>query len=59
MEENRLTAEGQILHERVHTAAVESRGDVRLEYDVALRSLASGVAGRADMVEFHRRVDGR
>lgn len=51
--ENRLTAEGRILHERVHTAGGESRGRVRVEFDVPIRSLRLGLIGRADIVEFH------
>ena len=51
--ENRLTAEGRILHERVHTAGKESRRRLRVEYDVPIRSLRLGVTGRADIVEFH------
>lgn len=53
--ENRLTAEGRIMHERVHEADRESRGDVRIEYGVPLRSLRLGLVGKADVVEFHRK----
>lgn len=53
-DENRLTAEGRIMHERVHEADRESRGDVRIEYGVPLRSLRLGLIGKADVVEFHR-----
>jgi CRISPR-associated exonuclease Cas4 len=56
--ENRLTAEGRILHERVHTAARESRRKIRVEYDMPIRSVALGLTGRADVVEFHLREDG-
>lgn len=55
--ENRLTAEGRILHERVHTAGKESRRRMRIEFDVPLRSLELGVTGRADIVEFHLQDD--
>jgi CRISPR-associated exonuclease Cas4 len=51
--ENRLTAEGRIMHERVHEADRESRGDVRIEYGVPLRSLKLGLIAKADVVEFH------
>jgi CRISPR-associated exonuclease Cas4 len=57
-EENRLTAEGRILHERVHTAAGESRSKVKLEFDMPIRSLEFGLIGRADVVEFHLQDDG-
>ncbi|MGB3224468.1 MAG: CRISPR-associated protein Cas4 [Desulforhopalus sp.] len=56
--ENRLTAEGRILHERVHTAAKESRRTIRTEFDVPIRSLKLGVIGRTDIVEFHLQDDG-
>jgi CRISPR-associated exonuclease Cas4 len=53
-EENRLTAEGRIMHERVHEAGNESRGDVRIARGVPLRSMRLGLVGMADMVELHR-----
>ena len=56
--ENRLTAEGRILHERVHTAAKESRRKVRIEFDMPIRSLELGLTGRADVVEFHLQKNG-
>ncbi len=54
-EENRLTAEGRIMHEKVHEVGQESRGEVRIERGVALRSLRLGLIGKADVVEFHKR----
>ncbi len=56
--ENRLTAEGRIMHERVHEEDWESRGDVRIERGVGLRSLRLGLIGKADVVEYHRQPDG-
>lgn len=53
-EENRLTAEGRLLHEKVHEEEGEVRGDVRTARAVRLRSLRLGIAGMADVVEFHR-----
>lgn len=55
--ENRLTAEGRILHERVHTAARESRRKIKVEFDMPIRSLELGIIGRADVVEFHLQDD--
>lgn len=52
--ENRLTAEGRVLHERVHAPGNESRGRTRIVRDLALRSDSLGLSGRADVVEFHR-----
>ncbi len=54
--ENQYTAEGRILHERVDTPHSESRGEVRSATGLALRSLRLGLTGRADVVEFHRRM---
>ena len=48
-----FTAEGRIMHERVHEAGRESRGEVRVEFGVPLRSLRLGLTGKADVVEFH------
>jgi CRISPR-associated exonuclease Cas4 len=53
-DENRATAEGRIMHERVHEQDRESRGNVRIEYGLPLRSLRLGLIGKADVVEFHR-----
>jgi len=54
--ENLYTAEGRIMHERVDAGGQTSRGDVRVEYGVPLRSLRLGVTGKADAVEFHRKA---
>ncbi|MDP1992165.1 MAG: CRISPR-associated protein Cas4 [Syntrophales bacterium] len=56
--ESGRTAEGRIMHERVHDESRESRGDVRIDYGVSLRSLRLGLIGKADVVEFHRRLNG-
>jgi CRISPR-associated exonuclease Cas4 len=56
--ESGRTAEGRILHERVHDESRASRGDVRIDYGVSLRSLRLGLIGKADVVEFHRQLDG-
>ncbi|MDR2793833.1 MAG: CRISPR-associated protein Cas4 [Treponema sp.] len=50
-EENRFTAEGEVLHERVHSEHYESRKTYRQEYDMAVRSLEWGVTGKCDLVE--------
>lgn len=52
--ENRLTAEGRIMHERVHKAGRESRKDKKVEYDLPLHSFKLGLTDRADVVEFHK-----
>jgi len=55
--ENLFTAEGRVMHERVHEADRESRGDIRVEYSMPLRSLRLGLIAKADVVEFHRNRD--
>lgn len=52
--ESGLTAEGRIMHEKVHEQDRESRGNVRIEYGLPLRSLKLGLSGKADVVEFYR-----
>ena len=56
--ENLFTAEGKVMHDKVDTANRESRGKIRIEYGVPLRSLRLGLIGKADVVEFHRKDDG-
>lgn len=55
--ENRLTAEGRILHEKAHQDQKESRGGLRVERGLSLRSLVMGIVGKADVVEFHREAE--
>jgi CRISPR-associated exonuclease Cas4 len=52
--ENEHTVEGRHAHEHAHDAGGESRGDVRIVRALPLRSLAFGLGGVADVVEFHR-----
>lgn len=56
--ENLFTAEGRIMHDKVDTANRESRGKIRIEYGVPLRSLRLGLIGKADVVEFHKKENG-
>ena len=53
-EENRLTAEGRLLHERVHEAGDEIRGGVRTCRGLQLVSKRLGLIGQADAVEFRQ-----
>ncbi len=55
--ENLFTSEGMIMHEKVDTAKKESRGKVRIEYNMPLRSVKLGLVGKADVVEFHKDGD--
>jgi len=57
-QENRLTAQGRVMHEKAHSGECETRGDIRISRGVALRSLELGLTGVADVVEFHRQPDG-
>jgi CRISPR-associated exonuclease Cas4 len=50
--DNRWTAEGRVLHERAHTPKIERRPGVRMARGMSLRSLALGIFGQADIVEF-------
>jgi len=52
--ENRYTAEGRVLHERVDREHHESRRTLRTEYAMAIRSLHHGLVGVADVVEFEK-----
>lgn len=56
--ESGLTAQGRIMHERVHEAGDESRGAVRITRGLPLRSLRLGLVGVADVVEFHKTKQG-
>jgi CRISPR-associated exonuclease Cas4 len=51
--EDVATAEGRLLHEKADAGRAERRPGVRIARGIALRSRALGVAGRADVVEFH------
>ncbi|MDE2660710.1 MAG: CRISPR-associated protein Cas4 [Acidobacteriota bacterium] len=52
--ENRLTAEGRILHGRVEEAVTDRRSGVRTERSVAVCSRRLGLAGVVDVVEVHQ-----
>ncbi|MGC9158916.1 MAG: CRISPR-associated protein Cas4 [Terracidiphilus sp.] len=51
-EDNLNTAEGELLHERAHSAKIESRPGALIRRTLPLRSLRLGVSGQADVVEF-------
>ncbi|MBW2107870.1 MAG: CRISPR-associated protein Cas4 [Deltaproteobacteria bacterium] len=57
--ENRLTAEGRLMHEHVHSANQESRGKIQVAFGMPIRSLVLGLIGKADVVEFHKRKRGQ
>nr|WP_314071508.1 CRISPR-associated protein Cas4 [uncultured Roseococcus sp.] len=53
--EDVATAEGRLLHEKVDAGRPETRPGIRVARGLALRSLALGVSGKADAVEFRGR----
>ena len=56
--DNLFTAEGNVLHSRTDRAEAETRGDVHIARSLRLQSLTLGLAGIADVVEFHRVGEG-
>jgi CRISPR-associated exonuclease Cas4 len=57
-EENRFTAEGRVLHERVDAKHHESRRLFKQEYGMSVRSLQWGLIGKCDLVELWYAKDG-
>lgn len=55
--ENLFTAEGRVIHDKVHDGGTESRGDKRTASGVRLVSLRLGLTGQADVVEFHKSTE--
>lgn len=56
--ENKFTAEGHVLHQRVDQADKETRGDIRTVRAQRLAHAGLGIEGVADVVEYHRLADG-
>lgn len=52
LEREQATTEGRLLHERADSGRVERRPDRRVERVTAFSSLALGVGGKADVLEF-------
>ena len=57
-EENRFTAEGRVMHERVDSEQGETRKDLHIARGVRITSRRLRLTGIADVVEFHRDVNG-
>lgn len=55
--ENSATAQGRVLHERVHSAEAEQRPGVRIVRGLSVSAPLKGLTGTCDVVEFH--ADGR
>lgn len=56
--ENRFTAEGRVLHERVNQTGTESRGRLKTLRALDLVSRELGLSGKADVVEVRREAGG-
>jgi CRISPR-associated exonuclease Cas4 len=56
-EENRLTAEGALLHARVQSGETTTRGTLRVLRTLPLVSYRLGITGYADVVEIHGVAD--
>ena len=52
-DENIYTMRGNLLHERADSGEAETRADIRTERAVPLWSDRLGLAGKADVIEFH------
>ena len=50
--ENRLTAEGRLLHSRVDEPEIENRPGIRIVRAMPVRSLRLGISGVCDVVEY-------
>lgn len=51
-EENLFTAQGELLHEKAHSAQIESRPGALIRRTLPLHSFRLGLSGQADVVEF-------
>jgi len=56
--DNRLTAEGNLLHERVESGEATTRGALRVHRAMPLVSRRLGLVGKSDVVEVHRADNG-
>ncbi len=58
-DENVHTAQGRVMHNKVHTESGRRRGPVYTAHGLELCSHSLGLVGVADAVEFHTREKGR
>lgn len=58
-EENVLTAEGRIAHDKVDEGGAETRPGRKTVFGLPLRSLRLGLVGKADVVEFSQDAAGK
>lgn len=52
--ENLFTAEGRLMHDKVHEGKFEKRGDLIQTRGLWISSPRLGLSGQADLIEFHR-----
>lgn len=52
--ENKFTAEGKVMHDRVDKGGERALASLRIEYALRLVCRELGLVGQADVVEFHR-----
>lgn len=57
-EENLFTTQGELLHEKAHSAKIESRPGALIRRTLPLCSFRLGLSGQADVVEFFPSTDG-
>ncbi len=58
-EENLLTTEGKLIHEKVHDPSQnETRGDLRIVRGLNIHSEELGISGQCDVVEFRKDKNG-
>lgn len=58
-QENVLTTEGELMHQRAHEEGLrESRGDLLVVRGLRVQSLRLGLSGQCDVVEFRRGEEG-
>lgn len=57
-DENRLTAEGRQMHDKVHEADTENRPNIRIVRGLRIHSYRLGLIGQADVVEFYQSETG-
>jgi CRISPR-associated exonuclease Cas4 len=51
-DDNRFTAEGSVLHARVHSDELESRPNLLIRRTLPIHSFRLGLSGQADVIEF-------
>lgn len=58
-EENLLTMQGNLMHQRAHDDGLhERRGDTLIVRGLAIHSSVLGLSGKCDVVEFHKNAKG-